>query len=658
MFRVLALLIMVLANSAHAEVVRVEITRTTDLLGGRGFGGAGAYELIEGRAHFALDPAHKSNAIITDIALAPRNTRGLVEFSADIAIMRPKVAARASGVVLFDVGNHGERTVFEYLNRGDRRAARASAQSIGDDFLMERGVTLVWLGWQQDLPESRADKPLSRLMGPVLEGVTGWVRGEFTVATRVNDVSLGAGDALPYPVLDRQADDSALAIRGARTQPPKAIPGEAWAFARMQDGKRTGDNTRLSVQDGFVPGALYQFAYRAEKPRIAGLGLAAVRDLMSWVRHDPAALVKARLTHAFGAGQGGRFLRQFVHDGFNADIAGRRVFDAMMIHGAGASRLGFNERFAQPSRAFETSVFPFSDEPQSDDNVTTGLLDRARAANSVPRIFYTTTSWDYWGEAASLTHSTLATPTDAPLPGTTRIYHFAGTAASPARVPFVMTPETRSQLPYNPVDYRYGLRALYALLERWVLKGALPPPSRYPKVSGNELVPYSDFFGTPLFGVSVPPGLRPLYRRTPQGDASAPAQDKPYTLLAPQVDVDGNELAGIRLPMIAAPLAAYTGWNLRAPGMGAPREMIDGMGAMIPFPRTRDERTVDDTRGVILERYASRAGYLKRIAIEAELLSDQGLLLWEDNDHLIRDAGVLWDYVMQGNARPPPAVEP
>ena len=453
-----------------------------------------------------------------------------------------------------------------------------------------------------------------------------------------------------------------LAISSSRAQPPKSIPDGFWAFARVQDGKLVGDNTRVSVQEGFVPGALYQFAYRAEKPRVTGLGPAAVRDLMSWARHDPAALVKARIVHAFGAGQGGRFLRQFVHDGFNADIAGRRVFDAMMIHGAGASRLGFNERFAQPSRNYLSGVFPFSDEPRSDGGEpmeTAGLLDRARAAKTVPMIFYTTTSWDYWGEAVSLMHTT-PDAKDAPLPATTRVYHFAGTAAAPASVPFMMSPETRSQLPYNPVDFRYGLRALYALLDVWVQKGVAPPVSRYPKVSENGLVPYSAFFGTPLYGVSVPPGMRPVHRWTGAGaaDPGLPVQGKPYTLLVPQLDVDGNELSGVRLPMVAAPLGAYTGWNLRSPEMGAPREMIDGLGAMIPFPRTRDERAADDTRGVIIERYASRADYLKRIAIEAELLSDQGLLLWEDYDHLIRDAGVLWDYVMQGNARPPPAVEP
>ena len=335
------------ASFATAEVVRIDINKREDLLAARSYGAVGVYEWIEGRAHFTLDPDNTRNDIIVDLKLAPRNAQGLVEFSADVAILRPKIAARANGVVILDVVNRGRHTILEYLNRGNRNAAVGAAEFIGDDFLMKQGVTLVWLGWQQDLP---ANAGMMRLAGPAIDGVKGRVYGEFSVPARVMDVSLGDRTSIPYAVADLQDKENTLAVSPSRALQPRAIPREHWSFARMKDGELTPDPMRLHVEDGFVPGAIYQFAYGTQNPQIAGLGLAGVRDLISWMRHDPAALVRGRHAYAFGISQSGRFLRQFLYEGFNQDIAGRRVFDGMMVHIAGGARRGFNERFAQSSR--------------------------------------------------------------------------------------------------------------------------------------------------------------------------------------------------------------------------------------------------------------------------------------------------------------------
>ena len=650
------------AAVAAAEVVRIDISKREDVLGGRGYGAVGAYESITGRAYFTLDPENKRNDIIVDLKLAPRNAQGLVEFSADMSILRPKIAARANGVVIFDVVNRGRPTVLEYLNRGNRTAAAGSEAFIGDDFLMKQGVTLVWLGWQQDLPASAG---MMRLAGPVVQGVSGWVYGEFTVASRVMDVSLGDRTSIPYAVADRQDDASLLAVSPSRAQPPRAIPGEHWAFARLQNGVLVGDDTRVHVEDGFVPGAIYQFAYRAQNPQIAGLGLAGVRDLMSWMRFDPAAIAGGnpvyKLAYAFGISQSGRFLRQFLYEGFNEDTAGRQVFDGMMVHIAGGARRGFNERFSQPSRTTGSRVFPFADLEQTDSESgeSGGLLMRAARAKVVPKIIYTSSSWEYWGSAASAIHTTLAGD-DIKIPDTSRVYLFAGTQHVPASMPLREAPDLRGQLPHNPLDYRPALRALYVALDQWVGTGVAPPASRYPKVAERGLVPRAALNEAGLLSINVPAVPQPAFRldngeKTPGIPSIVPPKfGKPYVVLLPQLDNDGNELPGIRMPALSVPLATHTGWNLRSAALGAPRELVQLVGGMHPFARTRDERAAGDTRASITERYASREAYLERVAQEAASLVQQRLMLKDDIAPVIANAGVLWDFVMSQSVKPVP----
>ena len=649
------------ASLATAEVVRIDISKREDVLGGRSYGAAGVYEWIEGRAHFTLDPDNQRNDIIVDLKLAPRNAQGLVEFSADVGIMRPKIAARANGVVIFDVVNRGRHTILEYLNRGNRTAALAGAEFIGDDFLMKQGVTLVWLGWQQDLP---ANADTMRLAGPVAEGVKGRVYGEFAVSSREMDISLGDRTSIPYAVADLQDKQNTLAVSPSRALQPRAIPADHWSFARMQKGEVSGELTpdpmRLHVEGGFVPGALYQFAYGTQNPQIAGLGLAGVRDLMAWIRHDPAALVRGRHAYAFGISHSARFLRQFLVEGFNQDTAGRQVFDGMMVHIAGAARRGFNERFSQPSRTTGSRVFPFTDIEQTDAETgeSGGLLTRATQSKVVPKILYTNSSWEYWGSAASTLHTTLAGE-DFQIPESSRIYSFAGTQHVPARMPLSETPATRGQLPHNPMDYRPGLRALYVALDQWVRTGAAPPDSRYPKVAERSLVHRSAFNESGLRSVNVPPAAQAAFRLD-NGEQEPgiptivpPKVGKPYVVLLPQVDDDGNELPGIRMPALAVPLATHAGWNLRSPSIGAPSELVQLVGSMHPFARTRDERMRGDTRATITERYASRANYLARITQEAATLVQQRLMLKEDVPHVVSSAGTLWDFIMSAPAKRP-----
>jgi len=642
----------VLATAACAQVARVDITQRGELLHAKHFGDIGAYEWLEGRAHFTLDPLNPKNDAIVDLKLAPRNAQGLVAYSADIAILRPRDASRANGVVVFDVVNRGRHTILEYLNRGNRSAPAWSEAFVGDDFLLKQGVTLVWLGWQQDLP------PLDgylRMAGPRINGLNGRVWGEFTVASRVADMSLGDRLSIPYAVADVNEPTRWLGLSPSRALAPKPIPNHHWAFARMDKGTRVPDPLRVQVEGGFVPGAIYQFAYNTRDPQIAGLALAGVRDLMSWIRHDAGAIVRGTHAYAFGISQSGRFLRQFLYEGFNEDLAGRPVFDAMMVHIAGGARRGFNERFAQPSRTTGSRVFPFTDNEQKDAETgeAGGLLTRARAAKVAPKIFYTHSSWEYWGSGASATHTTM-NGGDIDIPATSCVYSFAGTQHVPARLPLKEAPTTRGQLAHNPLDYRPSLRALYVALDQWTRENVAPPASRYPRIAERSLVARAALNTAGLTGINVPENAQPVFRldngeKEPGIAAIVPPKvGKPYTVLLPQLDNDGNELPGIRMPALAAPLATYSGWNLRSPAIGGPRELLQLIGGMRPFARTRDEAIPGDERPAITERYTSRNAYLERIAREANTLVKERLLLKEDLPQIAADAGVMWDMVMQG----------
>ena len=266
---------------------------------------------------------------------------------------------------------------------------------------------------------------------------------------------------------------------------------------------------------------------------------------------------------------------------------------------------------------------------------------------------YTSSSWEYWGSAASTIHTTLA-GADIKIPETSRIYLFAGTQHVPARLPLRETPETRGQSPHNPMDYRPALRALYVALDQWVRKDVEPPASRYPTVAGRSLVPRAALNAAGLRGINVPENAQPAFRldngEKEFGIATIvpPKVGKPYMVLLPQLDDDGNELPGIRMPALAVPLATHTGWNLRSPDIGAPRELVQLVGGMHPFARTREERAANDPRPSVTERYASPDAYRARIAREANELMRERLLLKEDMAQLSADAAALWDYVMQG----------
>ena len=616
----LAAALLVSPGLARAEVTRFEVTSRADLP-------YAGYEKVVGRAFFAVDPADPRNAVIADIDKAPRNANGRVEFSADVYIVRPKMGG--NGVAIVDVVNRGNR-----VTRMFNRVTAGSDPDVGDGFLLRRGFTVIAVGWEFDLP---AEGEMLRIRVPAAAGVTGIVRTLIEVDRRAPTYRL-AEDVPAYSPVDPDGPDSVLTVRDQLSGAAQTIPRSQWRLS--------GDT--VSLEGGFEPGRVYEVAYRTANPPVAGLGLAAVRDIASWAKHAADAVTPAKYVYAHGQSQTGRFMREFLYLGFNADERNRLVFDGVIAHIAGAARIDINRRGSTPTagNAF-VGTFPFSDRAQRDPvaGVTEGLLDNDRARRHQPKLFLTNSSVEYWidtGRAAALVHTTPDGTRDAALGDNVRAYLFAGAQHTPG--PFPPAAAGRGQQRANPVDYTMSLRALLVALDRWVREGVAPPASRHPRLADQTLVRAESVRFPVIPGVQSPrtiaAGRRAANALLPSNGGEGAVQP----LLVSQVDADGNDISGIRLPEVAVPLATYTGWNFRSPQIGGTSRLIGNTGSYIPFARTRAEREASgDPRRSIEERYPSRGSYLNRIRDVASELVRERYLLPEDVDATVQRAYEHWE---------------
>jgi hypothetical protein len=647
-----------------AEVVRVEVQSKADLLGGKAFGDAGAYEKLTGRIYFEIDPSNPANTIITDLGNAPRNARGRVEFSSDFFLIKPKQPARGNGTVLYEVSNRGGKGMLGFYNHASGSLNPTSDAELGDGFLLKRGFTLLWVGWQFDVPKRdglvRVYPPIATDNGKPISGV---VRSEVIVARKVFDASLADREHAAYPVADANDPTNTLTVRDTIEGPRRIIPRSQWQFARFANGVATPDPTRIYLSTGFEPSKIYEVVYRSQNPPVAGVGPAAVRDTISMLKYGasdawgiPGGAIQRAI--AFGVSQSGRFLRTYLYYGFNEDERHRKVFDGVMSHVAGAGRGSFNLRFAQPSRDghpflnkfYPVDIFPFTDAVQTDPETGArdGLLMRVKP-EFMPRIFHTNSSYEYFGRAASLIHTTVDGRADAPLLANTRVYTFAGGQHGPGPFP---PRRTIGQQLNNPNDYRWLMRPLVLAMDRWIKDGVEPPPSRYPRIQDKSLVRLEELKFPALAGVQKPKELHKAYRVSYGADFASkglvtldpPEVNDAFPLLVPQVDADGNEIAGLKMPEVAVPLATYTGWNLFNADAG-PAEILSSMqGSYIPLPRTRaDRERTKDPRRSIEERYQTREAYLGRVSDAAANLVRTGYLLQEDVSTLVEQAGRHWD---------------
>lgn len=672
--RVIAALVLVglVSPPLSAEVVRIEVTSRADLLGGKPFGAAGAYEKLTGKIYFEVDPSNSANQIITDIDKAPRNARGRVEFSSDFFLIKPKQVERGNGTVLYEVSNRGGKGMLGFFNRAAGSLDPQSEAEMGDGFLMKQGFTLLWLGWQFDPPRReglvRVYPPIATDNGKPIEGI---VRSEVIVARRAFDASLADRNHVAYRVADPDDPANTLTVRDAVEGPRRTIPRGEWQFARLDGGAAVPDPTRVYLASGFEPGKIYEVVYKSQNPPVVGVGPAAVRDAIAMLKYGsadalsiPAGAIKRAI--AFGVSQSGRFLRTYLYDGFNEDERHRKVFDGVMAHVAGGGRGSFNHRFAQPSRDghpflnmfYPTDIFPFTDIVQADPDgrAKDGLLARVKPP-VMPKVFYTNSSYEYWGRAASLIHTTIDGLEDAPLMSNTRVYLFSGGQHGPAGFP---PSRSIGQQLNNPNDYRWFMRPLLLSMNRWIEGGVEPPPSRYPRIEDRTLVKLEHLRFPRLPGVETPNELHKAYRVdygplfTTKGIVTKDPPDVKgaFPMLVPQVATDGNELAGLKMPDVSVPLATYTGWNLFNAESGPPHLLSSMQGSYIPLPRTRaDRERTKDPRPSIEERYQSRDHYLGLVTKAARDLIQQGYLLEEDLPTLLERAGRHWDYLSSNGGK-------
>lgn len=644
------------ASSADAHVTRVEILSRADIQDGRAFGLAGAYERIIGRVYFAVHPENIHNRQIVDLDKAPRNAQGEVEFSADLYLFKPKDMAKGNNAALFEVSNRGGRGILRLVNGGNTSDPNAE---FGDGFLLREGYTIAWLGWQFDVADQGQNLRLSApvVRDPGGKEIRGLVRSDFTPSEKRDDmplghILLGPGGGNSYPVDDPASAKNVLTVRDTPSGARQVIPHSQWSFAHSVEGQLVADLHFIHLDGGFLPGKIYEVVYEAKDPVVVGAGLAAVRDFLSYLKYDPQATAPVRRVYAVGISQSGRFLRHFLYQDFNADEQGRQVMDGVIAHVAGAGRGSFNHRFAQPSRDaqplssifFPTDLFPYNDLPETDPETgeTAGLLDAASRSHTAPKIFFTNTSYEYWGRSASLIHTSADGLKDAAPGENARIYFLAGlqhfSAAFPPQKATTGSPELTAQQRHNPNPVQWFWRALITDMDQWVKNGTPPPPNTYPKIVDGSLVPLSKWTFPKIPGVNAPHEVNLAYHldfgsQWKSGIVSnePPRVGKPFPVLVPQTDADGNDLGGVRLPALQVPLATYTGWNLRDPSIGAPDLRLSFLGSFLPFARNASEREKSgDPRPSVAERYGSREEYLGKFAEAAMNLIKDRFLLRED----------------------------
>ena len=626
---------------------------------GRSFGSVGQYEKLRGTAYGELDPTDPRNAVITDIALAPVNERGMVEYSTDIFILKP---------INVELGNR--RVILDFNNRGGMRAgllngARAinnptTAADAGTGFVFDMGYAVVGNGW--DISASGHDSmtinvPVATNNGETITGPS----YEYIVfdneTTTVSDLAYAAAN------LDQAR--ARLTVKEHLDDAPVEIPASKWEYTSDE-----GTAIRLLPEGTpFKQSHIYEFTYTARDPLVAGIGLAATRDFLSFLRHAPASADNplagcVDYTYSYSISQPSRTLNDFQLLGFNEDEHGQRALDGILSHTGGGNGDQINYRFAQTDRTernrqnhrYPEAVFPFAHQVTTDhlSGGTAGRSQRGAASNTLPKRLDINTASEYWVKGCSQLH-TDSQGNDLPDPDNVRFYLLSGLSHGVGDI----TRKGKNQQFTNGVSPYPVHRALLVALDRWVSEGVEPPASRVPRASGNgafavtrpgyetgvvpkEELGWPDIPGVTYTGVITthyfldygPDFDRGIVDNLPPSLAGRPA----YPVFVSKVDEDGNEIAGVRLPQVAAPVATTTGWALRRAGFGE-NDGGEGDGQHIPFANTRAERLASgDPRLSLEERYGTHEDYVMAVEKAARQLESEGFLLPADVQAYIAEA--------------------
>lgn len=625
------------APSADARITRVTVTTyESPTFGGYSWPGVGQYEKVAGKAYGEIDPNNPQNAVIADIALAPRNAKGNVEYAFDYYVLKPIDLTKGSHKMMYEPPNRGRKT-WQSLNRtpdgGNDPGSITNATELANSFLMPRGYTMVWSGWDASAGTNNANFNTTITL-PVAVNPDG-----STITGPGYEYFLASGNSytMSYPAASTDQTGAVLTHRVHLDDTPQVMDKSTWQFSA------DGASISLTGDAKFINNDIYELTYTAKNPTVNGIGFAAVRDFVTWLRYSttddigtPNPFINdVQRVYTEISSQPGRLLNDFDHLGFNQAENGKKVFDGHMNWIAAGDGVNMNYRFSQPGRTnrnrqdlrYIEGRFPFAG-PSTTDPIsgeTGGRYDKCAATNTCPLVMQIYSANEYWVKAASLLTTTPDGKTDLPDSPNSRNYfisshqHGTGNGAS----------KGACQQLQNPLDSSPVQRALWIAMDDWATKGTAPPPSMVPKLADGTLVP-----PLPQSGLGFPnipgvtfTGLKTTRYRFQQGpdfytkgimtinppEFTAPYEDNPangpiYPTFVPKTDADGNDIAGVRLPDVTVPLATYTGWALRA-GAWA-NDGCEGSGQYIPFPATVADRVASgDPRRSIEERYPTSSSY-------------------------------------------------
>ena len=642
-----------------------------------------AYELIEGRVHFGFDPTSPANALITDIHLAPLNQEGLIEAIADFTALQPIRPEDRRGTALIEAPNRGRRLALRNFNRlqqgflSDATLDPKDPTNWGDAFLMKRGLTVLSVGWQADAPmfpgAQRLEVPRARNPNKTDGVVRGVARSDWVVDTPSKQLPLAVHQHTAHLAIASESPVHRLTRRRGREAEREFVDPLSWHFVTSRDAIE-------ATSGDFEAGWIYELIYQSEAPPIMGLGFAAFRDFAAFAETNPDCPFLVEKSIATGVSQSGRFLRDFLYQGFNTDEAGRVVFDGMMILIGGAGRGGLNHRFSHPGRVsnpyanffYPGDDFPFTgvdlphpskthDElPNTHDRgdlLRAGLFDRARANSSLPKIFQINTGYEYWGRGASLIHMTPDGTEDVAPHSSERLFHIA--SAPHYSLPFPPAPQSEV-LPGlflgSSVDTSFITRALLERLLAWVERDIDPPPSSIPTLEAKTLVlPASLKY--PVAGLKPPRSPHVAYRMDygpgwPRGIVSQPPSvGAPYAIRVPAIDALGSERSGIRPLELQVPIGTYTSWALRYGKPGGGDEMTGYIGSFLPLAKNPASKKTGDDRPDFMTLYPNLDTYETRLTKAIDEMTDAGWLLPEDRRLAFQAGAARWEWAQ---SRPSP----
>jgi len=660
------------------------INSTQPFANGSAFGGAGAYEQVTGTIKGEVDPQDPKNAIIQDLQLAPVNARGMVEYSADFSMLKPVDMSKASGVLRYDAPNRGN--ILTMLN---------PTASPSDAVYLERGYVLLYSAWQGDVPKSspaRLTVQVPVAKNPDGSSITGPYRAELVTGDAASaQMTLPGGvfngTMIPYApaTLDTSQPGFSLTVRTNQDDPLVTIPASDWKFAKCDAANPfpgTPDPATLCLRGGFQPNKLYEVVYTAKDPLVMGVGLAALRETVSFFRGRAsdstgrANPLAGHVKHVIGQGtsQSGNAMKTFLHLGFNQALDGSKVFDGLYAHVA-ARQTNVNTRFAVPggggglrtdSTAFGQTA-PRALDADFFDSVANrrgGVMKRCAATSTCPKFFLGLSGTEFWQLQGSPVLTNAEGTADLAQPANARVYYYSSTQhGGPGGLASISWNPAQSVYPRGTVaHFNDTFRALFIALEDWVVRNVDPPASQVPRIADGSLVRTDQLAVPTMRGLTWPVGgtattipefrylgwhvgyslldFGPQYRPEDESGIATiqpPRKGRDYAILVPQLDQTGNTRAGIRGVEVQAPLGTNLEFNYVAtPGI---RDLVNLSGAFVPFHRTEAARlAAGDTRPSLESLYGNQAGYVAAVTAAANRLVAQRFLLQRDADRIIGNA--------------------